>query len=175
MKLRRLVLGVLVSAAVLVAPAAAIAKPHPRSVRVSATLTLTEDFAAGSSIAVGSEIFSPGGKASTRVVLDATAPPPIVKGREVAVFANGDKLFMDVSGTITEPDSIAVGVTFTSVLVTTITGGTGRFAGASGSVTLTGQSVITSVTETTLVTFDTFSGSGTISYRERSHGRAALV
>jgi hypothetical protein len=65
-------------------------------------------------------------------------------GIETDVAANGDKLFAEftTTGTFTTAE---VGGTVQTTTVETITGGTGRFAGASGTLTATTTSVITSV------------------------------
>jgi hypothetical protein len=60
-----------------------------------------------------------------------TSPPPTASGTAIWTAANGDQIFTTVTG---------LGVLTFPILVTvetyTITGGTGRFAGASGSITL---------------------------------------
>ena len=79
-------------------------------------------------------------------------------GTGTIVAANGDKLFTSVSGTGT------FGTPIHTMGVTTITGGTGRFADATG--TLTGTSATTSVSIVGSIEMTTQTGSseGTISY-----------
>ena len=57
-------------------------------------------------------------------------------GTAVLTAANGDQLFTTASGTATFPDANGI-VTFRGT--DTVTGGTGRFAGASGSLTRTAR------------------------------------
>jgi hypothetical protein len=79
-------------------------------------------------------------------------------GTETDVAANGDKLFTTISGegTLGPPEQ--------STSVNTITGGTGRFADASGTLTTTGMSTSISVVGSieTVTTTTTFNGA--ISY-----------
>jgi hydroxyethylthiazole kinase-like sugar kinase family protein len=81
-------------------------------------------------------------------------------GTGTDVAANGDKLFSTItgSGTLTSP------TTAESTETDTITGGTGRFAGASGTYTETISSVIVSVTATTETSRFTAALKGQISY-----------
>ena len=80
-------------------------------------------------------------------------------GTRTFVAANGDEVFSAVmgSGTSTPP-------TAESTETDTITGGTGRFAGATGTYTNTVSSVIVSVTDTTVTTRVTAAVQGQISY-----------
>lgn len=81
-------------------------------------------------------------------------------GTGTDVAANGDELFSTVrgSGTLTSP------TTAESTETDTITGGTGRFAGASGMYTETISSVIVSITATTETSRFTAALKGQISY-----------
>ncbi len=83
-----------------------------------------------------------------------------IAGLLTLTAANGDQLFGDFSGSGT--NVVSGGSTGTTA--TTITGGTGRFTGASGSVSgpFTQTPISTSATTATFAT--TFSLSGTISY-----------
>jgi hypothetical protein len=74
--------------------------------------------------------------------------------------ANGDQLFGDISGSGT---NVASGGS-TGTTATTITGGTGRFTGASGSVSGPFTQTPISMSATTATFATTFSLSGTISY-----------
>jgi len=75
------------------------------------------------------------------------------------VAANGDEVFSTVtgSGTSTPPTAEATETD-------TITGGTGRFAGATGTYTNTVSSVIVSVIDSTVKTRVTAAVQGQISY-----------
>jgi hypothetical protein len=79
-------------------------------------------------------------------------------GTGTMVAANGDELFVDItwSGTFTA-------TTIHTTVVRTITGGTGRFANASGTLTVTLSSVY-SLSGTTLTSHDTGTAEGQISY-----------
>ena len=86
-------------------------------------------------------------------------------GTETDVAANGDKLFAEFTtrGTFTRAGE--VGSTVKTTTVETIIGGTGRFAGASGTLTATTTSVITSVVfGVEATTSDTSTYAGEIAY-----------
>jgi hypothetical protein len=74
------------------------------------------------------------------------------------VAANGDELFTTTSGTGT------FGPPITTASTTTITGGTGRFADASGTLSGTGPSTLVSIIGSTETVTATGSSTGTISY-----------
>jgi hypothetical protein len=76
------------------------------------------------------------------------------------VAANGDQLFVTATGGST---TITDG-TIHSTASNTIVGGTGRFAGATGTYTFTSDSVITAFTGSSLTTSDTDTIEGHISY-----------
>jgi hypothetical protein len=80
-------------------------------------------------------------------------------GTGTDVAANGDKLFSAIAGSGT-----FTATTAESTETDTITGGTGRFAGASGVYTETISSVIVSVTPTTETSRFTAALEGHISY-----------
>ena len=73
------------------------------------------------------------------------------------VAANGDEIFATAVGTGTLSTGEAT-------LVSTFTGGTGRFADASGTLTTRISSVIVSQVGTTITSEDTETHTGTISY-----------
>jgi hypothetical protein len=81
-------------------------------------------------------------------------------GTDTVVAANGDELFSTVSGSgaFTSP------TTSESTQVNTITGGTGRFADASGTFTVTISSVIVSISATSETSDFTDTIKGQISY-----------
>ena len=94
---------------------------------------------------------------TTLTNIDAGAVGPsgtAVTGTAVFTAANGDQLFTTVSGTATFPDANGI-VTFLGT--DTVTGGTGRFAGASGSLTRTAKVSV-------LVLSGTYEFDGTLSY-----------
>lgn len=80
-------------------------------------------------------------------------------GTRTFVAANGDEVFSAVTGSGTSTPPAAE-----STETDTITGGTGRFAGATGTYTNTVSSVIVSVTDTTVTTRVTAAVQGQISY-----------
>jgi hypothetical protein len=77
----------------------------------------------------------------------------------IIVAANGDEIFTTATGTGT---LTATGSE--STLVSTITGGTGRFADASGTLTTSIRSVTVSVVGSTVTNHDTETHEGQISY-----------
>ena len=79
-------------------------------------------------------------------------------GTGTIVAANGDKLFTTISGTGT------YGPPVQSTRVDTITGGTGRFADASGTFTYTTISASQSIVGSTETTVNNASIKGTINY-----------
>ena len=91
---------------------------------------------------------------TTLTNIDAGAPGSTVAGTAVFTAANGDQLFTAVSGTATFPDANGI-VTFNGT--DTVTGGTGRFAGASGSLTRTARVSVR-------VLSGTYEFDGTLSY-----------
>jgi hypothetical protein len=94
-------------------------------------------------------------------VLTPTGPSTFtVAGPLTLTAANGDQLFGDFSGSGT---NVASGGS-TGTTATTITGGTGRFTGASGSVSGPFTQTPISMSATTATFATTFSLSGTISY-----------
>jgi hypothetical protein len=94
-------------------------------------------------------------------VLTPTGPSTFtVAGPLTLTAANGDQLFGDFSGSGT---NVASGGS-TGTTATTITGGTGRFTGASGSASGPFTQTPISMSATTATFATTFSLSGTISY-----------
>ena len=114
------------------AAAAEKAVPFKGSVQTLETLDFTGFPTAVTSSAIGTGNATHLGQFTVtwKVVIDFTLPGGAAIGSGVYTAANGDSLFVDLvgHGVPTEnPDVISI------VDVQTITGGTGRFAGATGS------------------------------------------
>ncbi|MEP6950328.1 MAG: hypothetical protein ABI863_13675 [Ginsengibacter sp.] len=88
------------------------------------------------------------------VKVDASVSPEIIKGVETITTANGDKIFATINGTSPDPDEQGNYEVFNK---NTITGGTGKFAGATGSYSVTVKGNFNVLTEN-----DTYAG--TITY-----------
>ena len=87
-----------------------------------------------------------------------------VVGTATTVAANGDMLFSTLTGAGTLGGVFGVGQTTETAVVWTITGGTGRFADASGTMTGPASSVVLSIAGMTGTSSQTFAATGTISY-----------
>lgn len=74
---------------------------------------------------------TPFGKATVEenLKVDVTASPEITKGTENITAENGDQIFSTVSGYVSAPDAKGNYQVFNT---STITGGTGKYAGATG-------------------------------------------
>jgi hypothetical protein len=83
-------------------------------------------------------------------------------GNSTVVAADGSELFENFSGlgTLT---GVSVGSTIRQTITTTIAGGTGRFASATGTISSIENSVIAGVFGTTFTTQDEYTSTGTIS------------
>ena len=91
---------------------------------------------------------------STFIAHDNTANFPLLTGSQTITAENGDQIFSTHSGSAKGPDKNGI---LLITLNNLITGGTGRFAGASGTFIANGKT--NTVIGTGTVTFD-----GTISY-----------
>jgi hypothetical protein len=165
MPLRKLVfLSGLVLAVVAMSPAAAIgaAKGTDRPLTGTTTTTTTVSLITGVGTSVSSGHLSHLGAVTGSGDAQFTLVGPngfSFTGTGTIVAANGDKLFTTTSGTGT------LGPPVQNSVVNTITGGTGRFADATGTFTTTGVSTSVSIVgsiETVTLTTTTFKG--TISY-----------
>jgi hypothetical protein len=165
MSLRRLIfLSSLVLAVAALSPAAALgaAKGTDRPLSGTSTSTSTVDIVTGTGTVDGSGQISHLGRFTfhndfTSVTI--TGPDTFsFTLTAIIVAANGDKVFTTATGTATFTSTTAE-----ATLVSTITGGTGRFADASGTLTTRISSVL-SVVGTTLTTRDTETHKGQISY-----------
>jgi hypothetical protein len=155
----------LVLAVGVLAPATALGKAGgtDRPIQGSGSGTTVVDLGTLAFVTDGTGTVSHLGQTTVHIdgVLTPTGPSTFtVAGPLTLTAANGDQLFGDFSGSGT---NVASGGS-TGTTATTITGGTGRFTGASGSVSgpFTQTPISTSATTATFAT--EFSLSGTISY-----------
>jgi hypothetical protein len=167
MPLRRLIVlpGLVLLAVAAFSPAAALAAAHGTDLPLKGTSTgsLTASFATGAATSSFTGHLShlgaiTGGDVET---LTATGPTTFTyTGTDALVAANGDELFSTFSGS-----GIFTSATTTqSTQVNTITGGTGRFADASGTFAITISSVIVSIGATSETIDNTDTYNGRISY-----------
>jgi len=166
MPLRRLVcLSSLVLTVAALSPAAALgaANGTDRPLSGTSTSTTTVNLATGSGTAVGVGQLSHLGRTSfTNDFTSFTLTGPDTFSftlTAIIVAANGDEIYTTASGTGTVTPTGSE-----STLVSTITGGTGRFADASGTITTTISSVTVSTVGTTITTSDTETHTGRVSY-----------
>jgi hypothetical protein len=166
MPLRRLIfLSSLVLAVAALSPAAALgaAKGTDRPVSGKSTSTTTIDTATGTGTVAGSGQLSHIGRFTfTNDITSLTITGPDTFSftlTAIVVAANGDEVFTTATGTGTFS---ATGSE--STLVSTITGGTGRFADASGTLTSRISSETLSVVGSILTQADTETHEGRISY-----------
>jgi len=166
MPLRRLILiSSLVLAFAAVSPAAALGttKVTDRPLTGTSTGFLKASPVTGAARSIFVGQLSPlgaiiGGDVAT---LTATSPATFTyTGTDTLVTANGNELF----STFTGSGEFTSATTAESTQVNTITGGTGRFADASGTFTITISSVVVSVTATSETTYNTDTWNGQISY-----------
>ena len=164
MPLRKLiVLSGLVLAVVAMTPAPAMgaANGTDRPLTGTGTATTTVNLTTGAGTSVGSGPLSHLGAVTSSDQLQFALVGPngfSFTGTATIVAANGDELFTTVSGTGT------LGPPVQNMVVNTITGGTGRFADASGTFTTVGVSTSSSIVGSIeTVTIDS-SFTGTISY-----------
>jgi hypothetical protein len=166
MPLRRLIfLSSLVLAVAALSPAAALgaAKGTDRPVSGQSSSTTTVDLATGTGISDGSGQLSHLGRFTFHNDITSftlTGPDTFsLTLTAIVVAANGDEVFTTATGTGT---LTATGNELT--LVSTITGGTGRFADASGTLTSRISSVTVSMVGSTITSHDTETHKGQISY-----------
>jgi hypothetical protein len=100
----------------------------------------------------------------TNTITFTSATAFTVAGAETIVAANGDMLFATFTGNGELDGPFGVGQTSETTAVVTITGGTGRFANASGTLTSIVSSIVTSITGNVGTSSQTFAVSGAISY-----------
>lgn len=166
---RRLIVLSIVSSLVLalaaLSPAAALgkAKGTDRPVSGKSSSTTTIDLATGTGTSDGAGQVSHLGRFTfTNDQTSFTLIGPNFSWTQTATFvaANGDKLFATATGTGT----LLTTTTSQSTLVSTITGGTGRFAAASGTLTSKIKSETVAAVGSTFTTHDTATHKGRISY-----------
>jgi len=163
--MRRFAIILALLAIAAVSPAAAFGKANgtDRPLRGASTSTTTVDVATGSGTALGVGQLSHLGRTTfTNDFTSFTVTGPDTFSftlTAIIVAANGDEIYTTATGTGT---LTATGSEIT--LVSTITGGTGRFADASGTLTTTITSVTVSTVGTTITTSDTETHTGRISY-----------
>jgi hypothetical protein len=164
MPLRKLiVLSCLVLAVVAMTPAAAMgaAKGTDRPLTGTTTGTETINLITGAGTGMTSGQFSLLGAVQNGNDLQFTLVGTngfSFTGTETDVAANGDKLFQTISG------EGSIGPPEQSSSVNTITGGTGRFTDASGTLTTTGVSTSVSIVGSIETVTSTTTFKGTISY-----------
>ena len=153
----------LVLALGVLAPATALGKAGgtDRPIQGSGSGTTVLEIATLAFVTDGTGTVSHLGQTTVHIdgVLTPTSPNTFtLAGSLTLTAANGDQLFGDFSGSGTGFGGS------TGTTVTTITGGTGRFTGASGSVSGPFTQTPISMSATTATFATTFSLSGTISY-----------
>jgi hypothetical protein len=158
-----IILALLAVAALTPAAALGKAKGTDRPVSGTSSSTTTINLATGTGSVAGSGHLSHYGKFSFTndiTSFELTGPDTFsFTLTAVLVAANGDEVYTTAAGTGT---LTATGSEAT--LVSTITGGTGRFADASGTTTSKITSVTVSTVGTTITTHDTETHTGRISY-----------
>jgi hypothetical protein len=153
------------------APGAAVAKPdgtdRPVTGVASGTTTLSLATSPFSGTTEGTALISELGKTSyssnfTFVITGTTTFN--ITGTETFVAASGDMLFTSFTGTGTSNGPFAPGQTSETTATYTVTGGTGRFDDASGTLTATVLQEIVSVVGANATATHTGTLEGTISY-----------
>ena len=155
-------------------PASALAKSKSgdKLVQGPTTGTTTANLSTGTATSRGKAWLSHIGKG--RYALEGTFvflnPATVsVSGTHSLVTANGDRLFGTFTGTI---DQIVLNESSRSTLVFTVTGGTGRFKHATGTLTSVAEGVVISSDPATqtFVSRDTGTLSGRIQFARSHHG-----
>ena len=164
MQLRKLVLlSGLVLAGVVMTPAAATGaakgtgRPLTGTLATTTTISLVTGVASNVSSGQISGLGQVSGSSDEQFVL-VPANGFMWTGTGTVIAANGDKLFTTISGAGT------FGPPLQSTRVDTITGGTGRFADASGTFTYTSISGSQSIVGSTETTLNNATIKGSISY-----------
>jgi hypothetical protein len=167
---RLLVLTSMVTALVAATPGVGVAARGgtDRPVKGTTSGTSTLDLATGTGTSQGTGTFSHLGRATYTLnfTFAPTGPTTIaLSGTGTLVAANGDQVFATLTGTSTPPSLMPfVGEVVDFTVVSTITGGTGRFSDASGTLTSTGSQEVVSVVGPTVGSRETTTHRGRISY-----------
>jgi hypothetical protein len=155
----------------LAAPGAAVAKrggtDRPWKGRASGTLTFDLGTTPFPATSTGTGRLSHLGKGtySQQFTITLTGPTTFnVAGTQTIVAANGDTLFLSFTGTGELAGAFGVGQTSETTAVLTVTGGTGRFSDASGTLTSKVFTEITSIVFTTVTATQSSRLTGRISY-----------
>jgi hypothetical protein len=167
MLLRRLIAlaGLALFATIAISPAGALAaaKGTDRPLKGTTTGSLTVSLPSGAATSSFTGNFSHLGATAGGDVATITLTSPTTftyTGTDTLVAANGDEVF----STFTGSGAFTSATTIESTQVNTITGGTGRFADASGTFTVTISSVVVSSSATSDTTDNADTWNGQISY-----------
>ena len=155
-------IGVVAAVIALMSPARPAAHGTLRALTGTGAGTMTLDLTTGAAAANFSGQLSPLGAETGHDNLAVTVTGPgtfTYTGTRTFVAADGDKVFSAITGTGTFTSKSAK-----STETDTITGGTGRLAGASGSYTDTVSSVVVSATSTSQTSRFTAVARGQIRY-----------
>ena len=154
-----------------VAPGAAVAKrggtDRPWKGKGSGTTTLNVATTPFLGSTEGAARVSHLGKTSysSNFTVTLTGPTTFtLAGTQTLVAANGDRLFLSFTGTGTFTGPFAPGQTSETMVTYTVTGGTGRFEDASGTLTGAVLTEVNSVVGATGTGTHTFTVKGRISY-----------
>jgi hypothetical protein len=163
--MRRFTIILALLALAALSPAAALGKAHgtDRPSKGTSTSATTVDLATGTGISDGSGHLTHLGRFTFHNDFTGfTVTGNTFNWTQTAtiVAANGDEIFTTAVGTGT----LLPNNTSEATLVSTITGGTGRFADASGTLTTSISSVTVSAVGTTITSHDTETHTGRISY-----------
>ena len=160
---RRVLLSSVAVAIVATSPAAAAGNQSERPVKGTRTATTTLDPTTGAASSTSSGQLAHVGRytgQATSQFLPTSATTFGFAGTATFTAANGDTLF----GTFSGSGAGTSATTSTSTNTFTIIGGTGRFAGASGSLDETVDSTLVSFSPTSQVFHDISTVRGTITY-----------
>jgi hypothetical protein len=167
MLLRRLIAlaGLALFATIAISPAGALAgaRGTDRPLKGTTTGSLTVSLPSGAATSSFTGNFSHLGATTGGDVATITLTSPTTftyTGTDTLVAANGDEVF----STFTGSGVFTSATTIKSTQVNTITGGTGHFADASGTFTVTISSVVVSSSATSDTTDNTDTWNGQISY-----------
>jgi hypothetical protein len=159
--------GLLLALAVVAAgPAVAKQGGTDRPVKGSGAGTAVIDLATGTATATNTAHISHLGRSTfvEHFTVTPTGPTTITDtGTATFVAANGDRLFTSFTG-VGSISAVAVGATGQVTHTYTVTGGTGRFAGATGTLTAEVQTQFISLVGPTSIVSGDITLAGTISY-----------